>query len=133
MQRDRVLVDEMIEPAERIVELIGDASSEQVAANRDRREAVLWNFTVLGEAANQISESTRHLHEQIGWRDPVRVRNRVVHGYGSVDTTCLSLPLRTISRYCSVDFVQLPNSSTRCRSSAGLVAVGARSVERQVR
>ncbi len=124
MQRDRVLVDEMIEAAERIVELIGDASSEQVAANRDRRDAVLWNFTMLGEAANQISESTRHLHVQIGWRDPVRVRNRIVTVTARSISTSSSRLRRTTSLCCSLDFVQLPRSSTRRRSSAGFIGVG---------
>ena len=58
MQRDRLLIDEMIDAAERIVELVGLATGDEIASNRDRRDAVLWNFTVLGEAANQITGDT---------------------------------------------------------------------------
>ena len=89
MQRDRLLIEEMIDAAGRIVELIGESTADEVASNRDRRDAVLWNFTVLGEAANQISEPTRAQHHDIGWRDPVRVRNRIVHGYATVDVDIL--------------------------------------------
>ena len=89
MQRDRLLIAEMIEAAERIVELIGTFSGADLALDRDRRDAVLWNFTVLGEAANGVSDSTRLLRPELGWRDPVRLRNRIVHGYASVDVDIL--------------------------------------------
>ena len=41
MQRDRLLVDEMIDAAERIVELVGASTADEIGANRDRRDAVL--------------------------------------------------------------------------------------------
>ena len=89
MRRDRLLIDEMIDAAERIIELVGNSPAEQISSNRDRRDAVLWNFTVLGEAANQVSDATRADHTNIGWRDPIRVRNRIVHGYATVDVDIL--------------------------------------------
>lgn len=51
MRRDRLLIDEMIDASQRIVDLVGDLSAEDIAMNRERRDAILWNFTVLGEAA----------------------------------------------------------------------------------
>ncbi len=89
MQRDRLLLAEMIDAAERIVELVGDSTADEIVANRDRRDAILWNFAVLGEAASQVSEQTRSLRSDIGWRDPIRVRNRIVHGYATVDVDIL--------------------------------------------
>lgn len=85
MRRDRLLIDEMIDASQLIVDLVGDLSADDIAANRERRDAILWNFTVLGEAAASISESTRALRPDTDWRDPVRLRNRIVHGYWSVD------------------------------------------------
>ena len=43
MQRDRLLIAEMIEAAERIVEWIGTTSGAELALDRDGRDAVLWN------------------------------------------------------------------------------------------
>ncbi len=40
MQRDRLLLAEMIDAAERIVELVGDSTAEEIVANRDRRDAL---------------------------------------------------------------------------------------------
>lgn len=58
MQRDRLLLTDMLEVASRITEVIGDHSPEPFAADRLVREAVLWNFTVLGEAASQLPRNS---------------------------------------------------------------------------
>ena len=50
-----------------------------------RRDSLLWNFTVLGEAASAVSVETRGRFPDIPWRTPARLRNRIVHGYWSVD------------------------------------------------
>lgn len=50
-----------------------------------RRDSLLWNFTVLGEAAGLVSDATKARFPDVPWRNPVRLRNRVVHGYWSVD------------------------------------------------
>ena len=85
MRRDLLLIEEMIDAAERAMELIGRATADEVAANRERCDAVLWNFTVLGEAATHVTEPTRSLAPHLSWRDPIRLRNRIVHAYWSVD------------------------------------------------
>lgn len=89
MPRDPLLVAEMLEAARRIVELIGDRSAPSLDEDRERREALLWNFTVLGEAASQVSVELRSQYAGIEWNDPIRLRNRIVHGYWSVDIEVL--------------------------------------------
>jgi uncharacterized protein with HEPN domain len=53
MQRDVLLLTEMIDAAERAQELTADITVGQLEADRQRRDALLWNFTVLGEAARR--------------------------------------------------------------------------------
>ncbi len=89
MQRDALLVAEMIDAAEAIQTLIGDVGVEALAADRQRRDAVLWNFTVLGEAAVQVSPETKARFPEIQWLQPSRLRNRIVHGYWSIDIAIL--------------------------------------------
>ena len=57
--------------------------------DRNRVDALLWNFTVLGEASNQVSAEVKVNHPEVPWADPVRLRNRIVHGYWSVDLDVL--------------------------------------------
>ncbi len=85
MQRDALLLEEMIDAIERITALTEDTSVDDLAPDRLRRDALLWNFTVLGEAAGQVSEATVRRHPEIPWRQPVLLRNRIVHGYWSID------------------------------------------------
>jgi uncharacterized protein with HEPN domain len=41
------------------------------------------------EAAGLVSDETKARFPDIPWRNPVRLRNRVVHGYWSVDVDVL--------------------------------------------
>jgi uncharacterized protein with HEPN domain len=59
MQRDLLLLGEMIDAAEQIKQLAADVSLDELDARRERRDALLWNYTVLGEAAGQVSDDTK--------------------------------------------------------------------------
>lgn len=89
MQRDLLLLGEMIAAAERASQLAGDVTLEQLQADRLRTESLLWNFTVLGEAAAQLSDAVKQRFPQIPWQQPARLRNRIVHGYWSIDMEIL--------------------------------------------
>ncbi len=65
----RVVVEvaEIIDATERLVSLTADGSVDDIAADRDRRDALLWNFTVLGEAVSQLCERTKATHAEVPW------------------------------------------------------------------
>ncbi len=89
MRRDVLLGSEMIDVAVQAHELASGVTAAELAENRQRRDALLWNFTVLGEAAARLSEETRKRFPDVRWQQPARLRNRVVHGYWSVDMEIL--------------------------------------------
>lgn len=89
MQRDLLLLSEIIDATERIIELAAGLDPAAPESDRDRVDALLWNFTVLGEASNQVSADVKDDHPEVPWADPVRLRNRIVHGYWSVDLDVL--------------------------------------------
>jgi uncharacterized protein with HEPN domain len=39
---------------------------------------------VLGEAAAQLSDELKQEFASVPWRQPARLRNRIVHGYWSI-------------------------------------------------
>jgi len=51
MQRDQLFIAEMIDAAERIIELTVTASVADLVIDQTRRESLLWSFTVLGDQA----------------------------------------------------------------------------------
>lgn len=79
----------MIDAAERIRQVVGDLDADSLGADDLRMESVLWNFTVLGEAAAQMPGHVKERHPDVGWAQPSRLRNRIVHGYWSVDVRLL--------------------------------------------
>ena len=89
MQRDILLLTEMIDAAEQAQRLTADITVSQLETNRQRRDALLWNFTVLGEASGQLSAQLKDRFPEIAWQQPTRLRNRIVHGYWSIDLEVL--------------------------------------------
>ncbi len=89
MQRDLLLLGEIVEAAERLQALTDGLTVEDIAGDELRRDALLWNFTVLGEATAQLSEDLRAAHSTVEWRRPAQLRNRFVHGYWSIDLEIL--------------------------------------------
>lgn len=88
MQRDQLLLGEMIDACQRIASIAARLGPDS-DIDRDLLDAFLWNFTVLGEAAGQVSDEMKAAHNWISWSDPVRLRNRIVHGYWSVEIDVL--------------------------------------------
>ena len=89
MQRDILLLTEMIDAAEQAQRLAAGVTVSELEADRQRRDALLWNFTVLGEAAGQLSDEVKDQFPDIAWQQPARLRNRIVHGYWSIDLEVL--------------------------------------------
>jgi uncharacterized protein with HEPN domain len=80
MQRDILLLTEMVDAAEQAGQLTAGITVSRLETDRQRRDALLWNFTVLGEAAAQLSAELKDRFPDITWQQPMRLRNRIVHG-----------------------------------------------------
>jgi uncharacterized protein with HEPN domain len=89
MQRDLILISEMIEAAEQARSLVDDTSVDALESDRQRRDALLWNFTVLGEAAGELGDAIKQRWPEVPWSRPTQLRDRVVHGYWSIDLQVL--------------------------------------------
>ena len=89
MRREVLLIGEMVDAVEQILLLTDGLTEEDVNADRSRRDAVFWNFTVLGEAAAQLPREIQDQHPNVPWQQPSRLRNRIVHGYWSIDVGVL--------------------------------------------
>lgn len=96
MQRDLLLIAEMIEAAEQAQALVHGVDLAALDRDRQRRDALLWNFTVLGEAAAQLGDAVKHRFPEIQWERPARLRNRIIHGYWSIDLEILHTTAREV-------------------------------------
>lgn len=65
MRRELLLLREMRDAAVAIQDLAGDRSAEQIGTDNLRRSALLWHFTVLGEAASQVPSEVKDTYPKI--------------------------------------------------------------------
>lgn len=89
MPRELLLLREMRDAAVAIRDLVGDLSADVIEADPMRRSALLWHFTVLGEAASQVPAELKDAHPKIAWLAATRLRNRIVHGYWDINVETL--------------------------------------------
>ena len=63
------------------------AGIDLVAFQRDEtlKRAVVRSLEIIGEAVKNLSEDFKAAHPQIEWRRMAATRDRLIHGYFSVD------------------------------------------------
>jgi len=82
---DRVRLRQMLDHCREAVALVAGRSLESVAADRVLGLALVRLLEVVGEAAGRVSPETRARNRSIPWPQTVSMRNRLIHGYDSVD------------------------------------------------
>jgi uncharacterized protein with HEPN domain len=86
--RLRAFVQHAVEAIHRVAEYTAGLDEAGFLSNALVQDAVIRNIEVMGEAARNVE---RHhpefakLHPSIPWKDVYAMRNRVSHGYFSVD------------------------------------------------
>ena len=80
MINDRQRIDHILEAIGKIIEATSCAREEFLSSFL-KRDAVLYNFLVLGEAANQLSPELQLAHPEIPWKVIVGMRNVLIHDY----------------------------------------------------
>ena len=86
---DTMFLVDMLTHAREAVELLGNASVDDLTSDRITELALRKLVEVVGEAANRTSTATQESYPQIAWPQIIGVRNRLVHGYDVVDLDIL--------------------------------------------
>lgn len=82
---DVAFLQDMIEACDAIIEYTSDVTYDIFSRDRKTVDAVIRRFTILGEAATQISKEFRAQYPEISWRDASDMRNVLVHFYHGAD------------------------------------------------
>lgn len=77
--------DDILDAIEAIRGYVKGIDFEEFAADPMRRDAVLYQLVIIGEAVRQIPMPVRERHPEIEWRRVVGMRDVVVHGYHRVE------------------------------------------------
>jgi uncharacterized protein with HEPN domain len=122
----------ILQAIERIERYTRDVDLTQFSASEMLQDAVIRNFEVIGEAANNIQRADATfaaMHSEIPWQVMYTMRNRLTHGYDKVDWRLFGNRFETIyQRYTpwskphSIEFRPgaPPSSSPWRRFASGL-------------
>lgn len=82
---DSAWIGDMLEVVEKLISIVENVSYEEYLGDAWLQDGVMFNLIVLGEASGQVSGKVKEEHAHIPWRNMNEVRNRVAHGYFSVE------------------------------------------------
>ena len=83
--RDESRVRHMLDAVEWIVNISEGLAREQLQRHEGRPESILFNLTVLGEAANNVTREFAAKHPELNWKGLSGVRHKIVHDYADID------------------------------------------------
>ena len=86
---DGVSLVDMLIHAREAVDLLGEASADELKGNRVMQLALMRLVEIVGEAANRVSSATQQRHLEIPWPLIIGMRNRIVHEYDNVNLNIL--------------------------------------------
>jgi len=86
---DEVRMRHMLDYSREALGLSRDRSREDLDTDRVMELALVRLVEIIGEAASRVSEETRESNPEIPWSQIVSLRNRLIHGYDSVDLDIL--------------------------------------------
>lgn len=85
MTDPRTELEDIVDAAEKIEQFTDGMSYEAFVEDEKTVDAVLRNFEVIGEAAKNVPESHREEYSDVPWREMAGMRDRLIHGYATVD------------------------------------------------
>ncbi len=75
----------MVDHAEEAVSLVHNKKRSDLDADRLLNLSLVRLLEIVGEAANRIAPEARLQYPTIPWQQIIGLRNRLIHGYDSVD------------------------------------------------
>ncbi len=106
---DQDAIVDIVESMRRISEYVSETEKEVFLQDHRTQDAVIRRFEIIGEAAKRLSKSFRDRHSDLPWNEMAGMRDRVIHGYDSVDleivwrTATEQLPELTIQIAKTID------------------------------
>ncbi|MGI8668497.1 MAG: HepT-like ribonuclease domain-containing protein [Aridibacter sp.] len=58
---------------------------EKFKIDEEKIDAVVRNVEIIGEASNNLTRDFRSKNTSVEWRKIIATRNRIIHGYATVD------------------------------------------------
>jgi uncharacterized protein with HEPN domain len=86
---DQVYLKHMLDHAREAVEMVAGKTQADLAQHRMLELALIRLVEIIGEAATKVSSEMKSSNPQVPWREIIGMRNRLTHGYDTVDLKVL--------------------------------------------
>lgn len=86
---DRARLSHLIEAAEKAIEFVNARTRQDLDDDEQLRLALTKLVEIVGEAAKQVTESTRAAAPVVPWSAAARMRDRLVHHYFDINLDVL--------------------------------------------
>ena len=111
---DRATLSDLIAACLKVMGYIRSATRSELDEDDQLLSACCYQIAVIGEAVKRVSPATRSKHATVPWKDIAGMRDRLIHGYDSVDidelwkTATEDIPalLESVRAILSADFGQ---------------------------
>jgi len=97
---DSVSLRQMLDAAQKAIQFTRDIDFEGFKNDELKILAITRLLEILGEAARRVSQHLRSDHPEVEWREIIGARDRIIHGYDTVD-------LDRVWRICREDLLAL--------------------------
>lgn len=88
-KRDKGRLEDIRQYALNVETIVEGVSLEEFVNDIRIYYSVMKNIEVIGEAANMLTKDFKETHSELPWRQIVKMRNVLVHGYAQVNDSDL--------------------------------------------
>lgn len=85
MKDPEVFLRHMLDAAERIENYTDDITKGEFKEDDLLQDGVIRQFEILGEASKRVPDDVKEEHPEVPWSDIAGMRDKLIHGYFSVD------------------------------------------------
>ena len=83
--RDEQRILHMLQALERIDKETAETARDKLFFDDRLTRAIMLDFIVLGEAANNVTDEYCEAHPEVPWADVAAFRHKLVHDYAGID------------------------------------------------
>ncbi len=82
---DTIPMRHMLDHAREVVAMVRGRVRRDVDTDRMLQLSITRILEIIGEAANRVTQQGRAQYPDIPWQDVINTRNRIIHGYDTVN------------------------------------------------
>ena len=100
MKDDLAFIEHILDSINAIEEFSKNLKKEKLISDRLRQSAIVREIEIIGEAVKNISESLKNKHREVGWKEIVGTRDKMIRH-------CFGVDLNTIWDIIKIDLPDL--------------------------